>query len=123
MVKNIARGTFAVVIVPVAFALVAWFCGAIILPHQLQDPVICWTVATAAAIAVDALVAMWAYSLVKGGENPDIGAAKAGADGQELDQESHHSGTRNSRSRYHQADWHGRGRHHERAGRRRSGDG
>ena len=77
--KNIARGTFAVVIVAAVFALVAWFCGAIILPHVLKDPVVRWTVATAAAIAVDALVAMWAYSLVKGGENDDTGAVKTGA--------------------------------------------
>jgi hypothetical protein len=36
-------------------------------------------VATAAAIAVDALVAMWAYSFAKGGENDDTETAKTGA--------------------------------------------
>jgi hypothetical protein len=38
--KNIARGTLAVVIVAAVFALVTWLCGAIILPHVLKDPVI-----------------------------------------------------------------------------------
>jgi len=75
-VKNITRGTFAVVIVAAVFALVAWLCGAIILPHLLKDPVVRWTVATAAAIAIDALVAMWAYSFAKGGENDDTGTAE-----------------------------------------------
>src|SRR5690242_18872040 len=76
VMKNITRGTLAVVIVAAVFALVTWLCGAIILPHVLKDPVVRWTVATAAAIAVDALVAMWAYSFAKGGENGDTGPAK-----------------------------------------------
>lgn len=66
------------VIVAGGFALVAWLCGAIILPHVLEVPVVRWTVATAAAIAVDALVAMWAYSFGKGGENDDTGTARTG---------------------------------------------
>ena len=76
--KNIVRGTLAVVIVAAVFALVTWLCGAIILPDVLKDVVVRWTVATAAAIAVDALVAMWAYSIGKGGENDDTGTARTG---------------------------------------------
>lgn len=76
--KNITRGALAVVIVAAGFALVAWLCGEIILPSALKDPVVRWTVATAAAIAVDALIAIWAYSFAKGGEN-DTEAAKTRA--------------------------------------------
>jgi hypothetical protein len=77
--KNVARGTFAVIIVAAVFALLAWLCGAIILPNVLKDPGVRWTVATAAAIAVDALVAVWAYSFGKRGENNGTGTVKTGA--------------------------------------------
>src|SRR5712691_117142 len=76
---NMARGALAFFMVAAVFALVTWLCGAIILPDVLRDPVVRWTVSTAAAIAIDAFVAIWAYSFSKGNENDETGTAKPGA--------------------------------------------
>lgn len=74
--KYVSRWFLALMVVAAAFTLITWLCGEVILPGVLKDPVIRWTVATAAAIVVDALVAMWAYSFAKGDEGEHGGAAR-----------------------------------------------
>jgi len=63
--RAIARWGVAFLAVIAAFAVPAWLCDALILPHVIKDPGVRWGVATAPGLAVATFVGLWAYDYVK----------------------------------------------------------
>jgi hypothetical protein len=81
--RTIGRWAVGFIAVIGAFAIPAWFCGALVLRDVLKDSGVRWGVATAAGLAVAAFVALWAYGFVTSDgedESPEHGESASAGD-------------------------------------------
>lgn len=66
--KRILRWLAAGLVTIVAFSVITWICGALVLPHVLKDPAVRWGLAGALGAAVAALAATWGHSFAESGQ-------------------------------------------------------
>jgi hypothetical protein len=74
------RWLIAGVVTVAAFAVPAWVCGAFLLPLVIKDGGVRWAIATAAGLALAALMALWGnwYATTETDSEPSSEAAASG---------------------------------------------